>query len=54
MAFELTIGPQEFLKNYFAEVDEVMFHNVERPFESIFCILRMQKSNLDDVASVMI
>jgi hypothetical protein len=35
------------------EVDEAMFQGVERPCELIFCILRIEKSYLDEVALVM-
>jgi hypothetical protein len=42
----------EVLKNDFGEVDESMFHDVERPFGSIFYILGTEKSDLDEVAYV--
>jgi hypothetical protein len=32
------------LKNNFVEVDEAMFHEVERPFKRIFYILRIENS----------
>jgi hypothetical protein len=38
------------LKNDFGEVDEAMFHGVESPNELIFCILSIEKSDLDEVA----
>jgi hypothetical protein len=38
------------VKNDFCEVDEVMFQGVERPCELIFCILGIEKSDLDEVA----
>jgi hypothetical protein len=41
------------LKYDFVDVDEAMFHDVERIFERIFYILGIQKSVLDDVAEVM-
>jgi hypothetical protein len=37
----------------FGNVDETMFHDVERTFEPIFNILGIQKSVLDEVAEVM-
>jgi hypothetical protein len=41
------------LKVHFGDVDEAMFHDVERLFEHIFYILDIQKSDLDEVADVM-
>jgi hypothetical protein len=41
------------LKRDFGDVDEAMFHDVERKFESIFYILHIQKSFLYDFAEVM-
>jgi hypothetical protein len=41
-------------KNYFGEFDEVFFQGVERPCELIFCILRIEKSDLDEVTLVII
>jgi hypothetical protein len=38
------------LKKRLGEVDEAMFHGVERPCELIFCILCMEQSELDEVA----
>jgi hypothetical protein len=46
--------PSEGLKFDLGDVDEAMFHVIEKPFESIFYILGIQKSNLDEVADVMI
>jgi hypothetical protein len=39
-----------FLKNDFSELDEAMFQSVERPYENIFCILSVEKSDLDEAA----
>jgi hypothetical protein len=50
---DLIICLQDVLKNDFGEVDEVMFKGVERRCEIIFCILGIEKSDLDDVAYVM-
>jgi hypothetical protein len=36
----------------FGDIDEAMFHDVERPFERILYILGLQKSVLDEVAEV--
>jgi hypothetical protein len=47
---ELIIGLLDVLKNDFGEVDEGMFQGVERPCEIIFCILVIEKSDLDEVA----
>jgi hypothetical protein len=41
------------LKYDFGDIDEVMFHVIERTFELIFYILGIQKSVFDDVAEVM-
>jgi hypothetical protein len=41
---------QDVLRNYFGEVDEVMLQGVERQCELIFCILGMEKSDLDEAA----
>jgi hypothetical protein len=38
------------LKNHFGDVDEAMFLGVERPYQFIFCNLRIEKSDLDGVA----
>jgi hypothetical protein len=40
------------LKCYFGEVDEAMFHDVERPQERIFYILGIKKSDLYEVEEV--
>jgi hypothetical protein len=37
------------LKNDIGEVDEAMFRGVEKPYELIFCILSMEKSDLYEV-----
>jgi hypothetical protein len=42
------------LKNDFGEFDEVMFLGVERPRELIFCILVIEKSDLDEVVYVIV
>jgi hypothetical protein len=49
LPLELTICLQDVLKNFFCEVDEVMFQGVERPCEVIFCNLVIEKSDLDEV-----
>jgi hypothetical protein len=41
---------RDVLKNDFGEVDDAMFQNVERPYEPFFCILVIEKSDLDEVA----
>jgi hypothetical protein len=41
------------LKFDFDEVDEAMFQGVERSCELIFCIVGIQKSDLDEVAELM-
>jgi hypothetical protein len=41
------------LKINFAEFDEAVFHDVERPFERIFYILSIEKSDLNEVAEMM-
>jgi hypothetical protein len=37
-------------RNDFGEVDEAIFEVVERPYEFIYCILFIEKSDLDEVA----
>jgi hypothetical protein len=37
------------LKNISREVDEAMFQDIKRPCELIFCILGIEKSDLDEV-----
>jgi hypothetical protein len=37
------------LKNDFGEVDEAIFQGVQRHFEHIFCILAIDKSDLDEL-----
>jgi hypothetical protein len=41
---------RDFLKNDIGEDDDAMFQNVERPWEPFFCILVIEKSDLDEVA----
>jgi hypothetical protein len=41
------------LKNVFGEVDEAMFEGVIMPCKHIFCMLHIEKSDLDEVALVM-
>jgi hypothetical protein len=53
MTLELIMYLLNVLKCYFGDVDEAIFHDVERPFERIFYILGIQKSDLDEVAEVM-
>jgi hypothetical protein len=43
---------QEVLKNDFGEVDEAMVQGVECPRGIIFCILGIEKSDLDEAAYV--
>jgi hypothetical protein len=45
--------PCERLIYDFGDVDEAMFHDVERTFERNFYIIGIQKRILDDVAEVM-
>jgi hypothetical protein len=45
--------PFEGFKFDLCEVDEAIFHDIEKPFESIFYILGIQKSDLDEVADMM-
>jgi hypothetical protein len=42
--------PLYVLINDFAEVDEAMFQGVERPYKLTFCILSIEKSDLDKPA----
>jgi hypothetical protein len=46
--------PSGRLKNDFVEVDEAMFQVVVRPYELIFCNLNIEKSDLDEIAYVML
>jgi hypothetical protein len=46
--------PSVRLKNDFREVDEAMFQGVERPCKLIFCILVINKSDLDEFACDLI
>jgi hypothetical protein len=41
------------LKINFADFDEAMFHDVERPFERIFYILGIEKTDLDEFVEVL-
>jgi hypothetical protein len=41
------------LKSDFGEVDEWIFNDVERPFETIFYIPGPEKGDLDEVAYAM-
>jgi hypothetical protein len=50
MALETQNTPSERFRNDFVEVDEAIFHCVERPCELIFCILCIEKIVLDEVA----
>jgi hypothetical protein len=47
--WELIICLLNFLKCDFGDFVEAIFHDVDRPFESIFYILGFQKSDLDEV-----
>jgi hypothetical protein len=47
MALELIICPLDVLRNNLVEIDENMFLGVERPCELIFCMLEIQRSDLD-------
>jgi hypothetical protein len=49
MPLELICLPDVF-KNEFVEVDIPMFQGIARPYEFIFCILRIEKSDLVEVA----
>jgi hypothetical protein len=42
------------LKKDFVEVDEAIVQGVERPCEKIFCILGIEKSELDGRLSVVL
>jgi hypothetical protein len=44
---------QDVLKCDFVEFDEAMFQGVERPCKLTFCILGIEKRDLDEVAEVM-
>jgi hypothetical protein len=50
MALRIHNLPSGLLKNDLGEVDEAMFEGVERRYELIFCILSIEKSDLDEVA----
>jgi hypothetical protein len=50
MALRTPIMPSRRLKNVFGEVDEEIFEVIVRPYELIFCILSIEKSDLDEVA----
>jgi hypothetical protein len=49
MALRTDNLPSERLKKDLG-VDEAIFESVERPFELIYCILGIEKSELDEVA----
>jgi hypothetical protein len=49
MALELIICLLDVLGNDLVEVDEDMFRVVKRPCELIFCIMVIERSDLDDV-----
>jgi hypothetical protein len=53
MVLTIHILPSERLKCDFCNFDEAMFHDVERPFERIYNILGIQKSNLNEIADFM-
>jgi hypothetical protein len=38
------------VKNHFGVVNEAMIRGVERPYELVFCILSIEKSDLGKVA----
>jgi hypothetical protein len=40
--------PLDILENDFGDVNEAMFQRVGRPHEHIFCILRIEKRDLDE------
>jgi hypothetical protein len=42
------------LKCVFGDVDEALLHDIRSPFECIFHILGIQKSDFDEVVEVMI
>jgi hypothetical protein len=50
LPLELIICLQEVLKIVFGEIYEAMTEGVVRPYEIIFSILSIEKSDLDDVA----
>jgi hypothetical protein len=52
-AWDLIICLLNDLKVDLGDVDEAMFHDVDRPFEYIFYIPGIQKSDLDEVAEVI-
>jgi hypothetical protein len=50
---DLIISHLDHLKKDFVQVDEVMYQGSQRPCEQTFCILGIEKSDLDEVALVM-
>jgi hypothetical protein len=42
------------LKCDFGDFDEAMFHDVKRLYESIYNVLGIQRSNLDEIAEVVL
>jgi hypothetical protein len=54
MAWETIFYLLNALKFVFGDVDKAMFHDVERPFEGIFYIVGIQKSDLDSFAEVKV
>jgi hypothetical protein len=52
-AWDLIICLLNVLTSDFVEVDEAIFHGVEKPCELIFYILGIQKSDLDEVPEKM-
>jgi hypothetical protein len=54
MALELIFGLVNVLKCKFGDVDEAIFHDVERQAERIFYILGIQKSDLEVVVDEVI
>jgi hypothetical protein len=36
------------LKYYFADVDEAMFHNIERPSAIVFCIMGIEENVMEE------
>jgi hypothetical protein len=46
--------PSDVLKGDFCNVGEAIFEGVERPCELIFCILGIQKRDLEELEKLMI
>jgi hypothetical protein len=53
MALRTHNVPSGRLKNDFGEFEETMFQGVERPYEFIFYVLGIQKSDLYEVPEKM-